>query len=213
MNMALDNRAQARTVKSRGQKAFTLVEMMVAVGVFTLVLIGLIYAHLFGMRCDELVNSKLGASESARRSFDLLTSDIRSAKTWRIGNGSSSNFKAISNTVAQVGNAIQITFNASDTNTWVRYYFDTNLCQLCRMHSSNAVVKIMAQNLTNTTGSSMTFAAQDYQGNQKYDLQYKYVIVTTMEYAEYQYPLTKVGPGYRYNYYRMQFKTASHNYN
>ena len=39
------------------------------------------------------------------------------------------------------------------------------------------------------------------------------MIAATMEFSQYQYPLTKVGPGYYYNYYRIQIKAASHSPN
>lgn len=194
------------------QSAMTLTETMIASAVFSLVVIGLVYTVIFCMRFDELASSKMGASESARRDFDQLTQDIRSAKVWQIGNLSGSTFKAISNTVQQVGNAIQLS-KTSDTNTWIRYYFDTNALQLCRVDSTSGTTKVIAQSLTNASGQSMTFHAEDYLGGNTYDLQYKYVIVTTLEFAQYQYPLTKVGPGYYYDYYRMQFKVCSHNFN
>jgi hypothetical protein len=36
------------------------------------------------------------------------------------------------------------------------------------------------------------------------------VIAAMMEFSQYQYPLTMVGPGYYYNYYCIQIKAASH---
>jgi hypothetical protein len=85
------------------------------------------------------------------------------------------------------------------------------------MTNGVATIKIVAQSLTNsgtfgngTTNTSMTFEAQKFDGSPAQDLQYKYLIVTTMEFCQYQYPLTRVGPGYYYNYYRIQIKAASH---
>jgi Tfp pilus assembly protein PilW len=200
------------TLRRRRQSGMTLTEALLASAVFSLVVIGLVYTQLFCMKFDELASSKMGASESARRDFNLLTQDIRSAKIWRIGNLSGSTFNAISNTLQQVGNAIQLSYT-SDTNSWVRYYFDTSACQLCRVTSDALTPKVIAQNLTNASGQGMTFHAETYQGSNTFDLQYKYVIVANLEFAQYQYPLTKVGPGYYYDYYRMQFKVSSHNFN
>ena len=72
--------------RARRAQAFTLAEMMVAVFIFVFMVLGIIYAWMFGMRYDELVCSKLGASDKSRMSFDLLTGDIRSAKWWKVGN-------------------------------------------------------------------------------------------------------------------------------
>ena len=85
------------------------------------------------------------------------------------------------------------------------------------MSNGVAQVRIIAQSLTNsgtlgngTTNTSMTFEAQKFDGTPAQDKQYKYMIVTTMEFCQYQYPLTRVGPGYYFNYYRIQLKAASH---
>jgi hypothetical protein len=204
--------------QARRTQAFTVAEMMVSVFIFVFMAIGVIYAMIFGMRYDQLVLSKLGASEKSRMSFDLLTSDIRSAKRWSIGNGDKSSYTAVGNAASQVGNALELWLDANtNANAFVRYYFDTNNCQLCRMTNGVATIMIVAQSLTNsgtfgngTTNTSMTFEAQKFDGSPAQDLQYKYLIVTTMEFCQYQYPLTSVGPGYYYNYYRIQLKAASH---
>jgi len=214
MRLSKTRRQRPTTRRPARRQAFTLVEMSVALGVFGFVTVGLIYTLLFAARCDELVNSKLGASDSSRRGFDQLTSDIRAAKLWQIGSGNEDGFTACGNATNQIGNALQICFT-TDTNSYVRYFFNTNAandsaCWLCRQPSGAANYSIIARNLTNVTGNSMTFHAERYDGTLAQDLEYKYVIVTTMEFCQYQYPLTKVGPHFFYNYYRMQFKAASH---
>jgi hypothetical protein len=144
---------------------------------------------------------------------------------WAIGNYNNGAFTACGNAVSQIGNAIQISYSTV-TNTWgtcIVYYFDTNSTpanwKLCRLTNSTGPAQVIAQNLTNVTGMSTLFYAQRFNGAQvtnisssdiSQDLEYKYVIATTLEFAQYQYPLTKVGPGYHYNYYRLQFKVASH---
>ena len=200
----------AGILRHRRAQAFTVSEMMVAVFIFAFLVLGIVYALLAGMRFDQLICSKLGASEKSRMSFDLLTGEIRAAKIWRIGNGGSASFTAIPNATLQKGNALQLWSSSTDTNAYVRYFFDTNACQLCRMTNGVATYQIIAQSLTNVMGNSMTFHGEDYKGADVTDWQYKYVIATTMEFCQYQYPLTRVGPGYYYNYYMIQFKTASH---
>jgi hypothetical protein len=198
--------------RAAGRRGMTLPETLTASSVFSLVIVGLLFTQMACMRLDQLTQSKLGASESSRRDFDILTADIRSAKIWRIGNGSSTTFTAISNATTQVGNALQLS-STSDTNIYVRYFFDTNTCRLARKTSVDTNAKVIAQSLTNTTGQSMTFRAENYLGNSVSDIQYKYVIVTTLEFCQFQYPLTKVGPGNQYDYYRLQLKASSHNFN
>lgn len=201
-----------------GSQAFTLAEMMISVFIFVFMVLGVIYVWMFCMRYDELSCSKLGASDKSRIGFDLLTGDIRAAKWWKVGNGNNTSFTVCGNATNQIGNALKLS-SSGDTNSpsYVIYYFDTNACQLCRLSNGLPTIQIIAQNLTNSgtlgngpTNTSMTFHAEKYDGTLAQDWQFKYAIVTTMEFCQYQYPLTRVGPNYYYNYYRIQLKAASH---
>jgi len=193
-----------------------MVEMLVTMAIFVMLVTAFISANMFGLRYDELVCSKLGASEQSRRSFEKLTSDIRASKIWRVGTGSLSSFTPLPNGTNMVGNAIQLCLT-TDTNSFIRYYFETNgpfttqpNGRLVRLTSAGDST-ICAQYLTNASGTSMVFSAQNYLGQQMSDYQYKYVIDTLMEFYQYQFPRTYVGPGLYYDYYRIELKAASHN--
>ncbi|MCU0782622.1 MAG: prepilin-type N-terminal cleavage/methylation domain-containing protein [Verrucomicrobia bacterium] len=190
---------------ARRTQALTLVEMMVAMSIFSLVSLGLVYTHLFALRQDELANSKLGASDSSRRGFSMLADDVRAAKMWQVGDGNQSTFTPIANGTAQQGTALQINLT-TDTNSYILYYFDTSKCELRRRHSGVTGSKLIAQNLTNT----MYFRAENHRGEVQTDLSHKGVINVAMQFCQYQYPLTRVGPGYFYDYYKMEFRLASH---
>jgi hypothetical protein len=195
----------------RSKSGLSLVELLVTVALFSLLGLTLIYTQIFGLRFDQLVCRKLGASDRSRIGFDKLTTDIRAAKIWAIGNGDLSSFTPCGNATNQVGNAIQLS-STTATNIYVRYYFNTNLAKLYRVESGSTTPFMVCDNLTNTTGLSMSFWAEDYAGRRAQDLTFKYVIATRLEFCQYQYPLTRVGPNYYYNYYRMEFRVASHNY-
>lgn len=205
---------RSRSVAARHALAMTLVELMVSMGIFGMVSVGLVYTHLFCLRQDELVNSKLGASDQSRRGFDLLTRDVRSAKVWEVGNANSAGttFTPIALGATQQGNALRLSYTA--TTNWsdaVLYYFDTsdmanNGGKLNRRKASTGNVDQLADNLTN----NMFFAAEDYKGSAQTNRTHKGVIRAKMEFAQYQYPLTKVGPKFYYNYYKMEFKLTSH---
>jgi prepilin-type N-terminal cleavage/methylation domain-containing protein len=205
MMKATVNQGSQRTDKASRFRGLTLVEMMVTMGIFSLVVIGLVYANLFNLRQDQLVNSKLGASDQSRKAFSQMNADIRSAKLWAIGYGNGSQFTAIPNGTLQRGNALQISLT-TDTNNFIRYYFNTNRCELYRMETGVLGHHLIADHLTN----QMFFQAEDYLGNVKTDLAYKYVIRIMMEFCQYQFPLTRVGPGYYYDYYKMEFKVTPH---
>ena len=216
--LSVVKRLPAGAGRGRWARAFTLAEMMVAMFIFVFMVLGVIYVWMFGMRYYQLALSKLGASDKSRMSFDLLTGDIRAAKWWKVGTGNDTSFTACGNATNQIGNAIKLSSSADTNSTaFIIYYFDTNACQLCRLSNGLPTIKIIAQSLTNsgtlgngTTNTSMSFYAEKYDGTRAMDWQYKYAIVTTMEFCQYQYPLTKVGPGYYYDYYRIQIKAASH---
>ena len=95
----------------------------------------------------------------------------------------------------QVGNALRVSANGyTNSPAYVTYYFDTNQCQLCRVTNGVATIEILAQNLTNASRSAMQFQAQQFNGSLAQDWQFKYMIVATIEFCQYQYPLTRWGP-------------------
>jgi hypothetical protein len=190
----------------------TLVEMVVSLGVFGLVSLGLVYTHVYCLRQDQLVNSKLGASDQSRKGFSILTRDIRAAKVWEVGNLSSGGgtFNQIALGSVQQGNALRVS-HTTNWNDGVLYYFDTsNLAddggKLRRVLQTSGESTLIARYLTN----NMFFRAENYQGIAQTNRTHKGVIKVMMEFAQFQYPLTKVGPGYLYDYYKMEFKLTSH---
>jgi len=200
------SRAPAFWLPARSaQSALTLVEMMFTLTIFSMMIVALVYTNIFGLRQDELVESMLGSSDSARRSLNDMVRDIHSAKIWRVGSGSFSTFSAVATNALQTGNALQLSLSY-DTNTYIRYYFDTNAGNLYRMHSGDTSGTLLASALTNT----MYFAAEDYTGTVKSDITYRYLIHAALQYAEYQYPQTKVGSNYLFSYYRMDFRATPH---
>ena len=190
---------------TRQQAALTLIEMMVAMSVFSFVTLGLVYTHLFTLMQDQLANSKLGASDASRLGFVMLADDVRAAKSWQVGNGDHDDFTPIANGNAQQGTALQI-YRTTATNSYILYYFDPEHKELRRRQSGVDHAKLIAANLTNT----MYFRAEDYRGVTQTTLTHKGVIDVVMQFCQFQYPLTKVGPGYLYDYYKIQFKLTSH---
>jgi prepilin-type N-terminal cleavage/methylation domain-containing protein len=190
---------------ARSARGFTLSEMMVALGLFIMAVTGLVYSQLFGLRQDELVNSKSGACELARLSFNDMMRDIRGSKIWQIGNGNLTNFSSIPMNSAQQGASIKLSLTI-DTNQYIVYFFDTNQCALYRQHTGDAHPKVLAKYLTNT----MYFQAQTYSGAVQTTLSHKGVIDVLMQFCQYQYPITRIGPNYYYNYYKMELRATPH---
>src|SRR5882724_3121663 len=109
---------------SRGRAGFTITEMMIAGGLFSLVIIGSILSHVTGLKLCTITQTKLKATHTSRAAVNRTREDIRSATFIQVGSGGATNFSNISSNKPRQGNAIQIqpTLN---TNVWVRYYLDT----------------------------------------------------------------------------------------
>jgi hypothetical protein len=175
--------------------------------------LGMVSLHLFGQRQDQLVQSKLGASDQSRLALGLLTDDIRTAKIYNIGNFSSAGFTVIADGMPQQGNAVRLQPTTA-TNKYTIYYFDAPAGKLYSQKSGTASFvparKLIVSGLTNVTANSMSFRGENYRGETQTDLTHKGVVSILLEFSEYQYPYTQVGPGLRFDYYKTEFKVTPH---
>jgi hypothetical protein len=199
---------------SKKLSATTFTEMLVTMGLFSIVVTALVYTHIFGLKQDELVESKLGASDHARKGFGIMSRDIRSSAISAIGTYSGSSFVEAGMGASQTGNAIRL-YMGYTTNSTVYlitniYYFDTSIPSNNRLlrTRNNGTPKVIAQNLIN----SLTFSAEDFAGNPVTDNYDRRIIRFTLDFQQYQYPLTKVGTNgsYLYDRYKMEFRVTPH---
>jgi prepilin-type N-terminal cleavage/methylation domain-containing protein len=195
------------------KRGFTLVEMLITMGIFGFAMSAMLAAYIFGLKQDQLVQSKLGASDESRRSFEKVARDIRSANNHAVGNyvgGTNGGFTPIGNSGSQVGNALQIHLTATPNAPSITYFFDTSGASgtwtLNRLHTGDAAPTVIASHLQN----SATFSAENCAGATLPSLSDKDVIHFTLDFCEYQYPLTKVGTGYHYDRYVMDFRATPH---
>ena len=187
-----------------GRRAFTLIEVVITSAIFSMVVLATVYTQIFGLKQDELAQSKLGASDASRKGFDLLSRDVRSAKIWSVGDLSGTNYVVIPNNTAQQGTAVRLNLT-TDTNYYIQYYFDTNKGALYRQHSGQST-SMIATNLTGT----LYFQAEDYKGTVQTIQSHKTVIHVMLQFAQYQYPKVIVGAGYLYDYYKLEFRLTPH---
>jgi len=192
----------------------TLVEMLFAVGILMLVVLALMASNLLGMREDQLVESKCGASDTARRTLQQLPTDIRSSKMWNLGTMNGTNFTANANGAPQQGVALQLCLTTNGSQ-YILYYFDLSDSnnsdgRLWRTSSTNWHPVVLASNLINT----LYFTAENYNGvlqtNDGTSKSYKNVVHTTLQFCQFQYPLTQVGSNCLYDYYRIDFRATPH---
>ena len=191
----------------------TLIEMLFAFAVFTMLMTGLFALHIFGLKMNQLTLSKLGASDQARDGFGRLLGDVRSSSSFQIGtmptNTPYTNFTAIATGSNWVGNALKLSY--STTTNQIIYYFHPTNYALCRYTNGVSGYFQVVSGLTNTG----VFRAEDYQGVPQSGANAQNVVSVFMEFIEFQYPLTRVGSGsnYLYDYYKLEFKAASRNFN
>jgi hypothetical protein len=182
----------------RAAAAFTFTEMMVSMAVLMLVLGGVLSSHLFGARLFQLTKAKLGANQEARHAVSLLMDEVRTAKLVRIGSGTLSNFTEVAVNTRQLGSAIQV-YASTDTNNFVRYFWDAADKQLKRTTNGATAVSVVANSITNQT----IFSAEDFSGNVLTNNQNNRVIAMTLQFYQIQYPIIMIGPGQYYDYYQL----------
>jgi type II secretory pathway pseudopilin PulG len=181
--------------------AFTLTEVLIAVALFSLVIVGVVYTHVFGLKMATLTSSKLSATHGAREALNRVRDEIRSGKTLYVGNSDGATFTHIAANSPQVGNALQI-HRTADTNVFVRYYLDTAEKSLLRKFSGDNQTEVIAKYITN----QMVFRAEDHLGNALTNDQNNRVIRMTLEFYQWEFPIARAGGGNYYDYYRLQTK-------
>lgn len=191
----------------QNRQAFTLVELMISMAIFTLVISGIIGMHLYGLRTFDILSVKLDASDDARTTVDTLLDDIRSAGTGtnciQIGTGTASSFTQTISTNAQKGNALQVYTNDASQypNSWVRYFYDSTNNMLKRVTYGSSAVSVSASTITNDTS---IFQAVDYTGNvvsNSYDVS---SVLVTLTFTKLKNPEVFIGEGNQYDFYGLQ---------
>lgn len=181
--------------------AFTFNELMVTMSLMMMVMAGVIGAHLFGVRLFEITKAKLGANDEARRAVSLLVDEIRTAKLVKIGIGGLNSFTEVGPSAEQKGSAIQI-YQTTETNKFIRYFWDISDSRLKRTTNGSTAVSIVANSITN----ELVFTAEDYTGRILRDNENNRVIGLTLQFYQIAYPIVQIGPGGYYDFYQLRTK-------
>src|SRR5262249_36359570 len=119
----------------RGQVAFTITEMMIATGLFSLVVIGTVMSHVVGLRMCTITKTKLQTTHNARAALNQTRDAIRSAAILLVGNVYGTTFTNVTGNGPRQGNGLKL-YATSNTNNYVVYYVDTSEQTLKRMSSA-----------------------------------------------------------------------------
>jgi hypothetical protein len=186
-----------------GVRAFTLGQILVASGIFSLVVLGAVSAHMFGMRMLQITQVKLSANDNGRRAMNLLAMDIRAAKMVEVGQGSLTTFVEASSAAPQQGNAIQV-YSTTSTNSFIRYFWDSADSQLKRMTNGAATASVVLGGMTN----SIVFTCEDFAGNVLTKPQNSFCVGVKFVFAQMDYPAVSIGEGQHYQSYKLETKIA-----
>jgi len=186
-----------------GQMAFTLPEIMIAIGIFSLIVVAVISSQLFGMKMFIMTQSKLSAANGARTVMNRVRDEIRSGKIMVVGNGGSNSFSTILSNAPRVGNALRI-YPTTATNNFVQYYRDSSDQKLKRVVSGSSEIDELASYVTN----QIVFRAEDFGGNVLTNDQNNRVIRMTLDFYQWEFPIMIAGHGGYYDYYRLQTRIS-----
>lgn len=221
--MTLFSQTQARRPQRR-RSGYTLVEMLIAVGIYCGIMIGIVVAlQIFALRIFTLAATKLVATQSAEKAMDQLRDDIRQAKLLQVGQtDNSGNFTPINVTNGAVGNALQIFQTTNLTAPYSLYWLQTNT--VAHM-SSNVLyyVSVSTNAITNTVNLACyitnmdVFSAESWDNwptgtitpvtNNVYNNQ---VYSIKLQFYQWEYPIAFVGGvGYNtYDYYQLHTRVC-----
>jgi prepilin-type N-terminal cleavage/methylation domain-containing protein len=207
-------------------RAFTLVEMMAAIAVFSLVVLVTVAMQVYAARVYTLAATKLTATQEARTAMNDVRDHVRSARLVYVGNyvystgNPPADFNPITNGGLQIGNALMI-YPTTTTNSFTLVYlqpgYRTNnftafaangaplgtnsLLMVCYTNGGLQVSNDVADFITN----QIVFDAENFQGTILSSNQNNYLIHMTLNFAQWEYPIAYIGSNSfnAYDYYQL----------
>lgn len=192
---------------ARPVAAFTLVELLISLALFSMVITGVVYAHITGLKMFQLTQAKLGASDEARMALGTLITEVRSAQRVAIGTGNAGSFTELGDGVSQQGGAMQIYRSdydaASNSNAYIRYYRDASTAQVYRKAGTLAA-EVAVENITNAA----PFSAASRSGVVLTNNDNNQVISVVFQFYQIQYPVVSIGTNMYYDFFQLSAKIA-----
>jgi prepilin-type N-terminal cleavage/methylation domain-containing protein len=221
MKALINNRLQPSEKPAHG---FTLVEMMVALSVFTLVILATVATQIYTARVYTLAATKLSATTSARMALNDIRDKIRQGQTVNVGNyiwtgndPAATNFTPISDGNYQQGNAIIIYPSSANTNTFTLMFLQpgsgTNFALGTPASTNYLVMEIytngilqQSNDLADFITNQIVFTAQDYENNVLTNNVNNRVFQVQLFFSQWEFPIAFIGTnGFNaYDYYRLQ---------
>jgi prepilin-type N-terminal cleavage/methylation domain-containing protein len=209
-------------------QGFTLVEMMVALTIFTLVIIVTVATQIYAARVYTLAATKLSATTGARMALNDIRDKIRQAQVVNVGtyiwtgnDPAATNFTRIADGNPQQGNAIIAYPSAASTNTFTLMFLQpgsgTNY-SLGNPASTNYLVvetytngvMMQSNDVANFITNQIVFTAQDYLNNVLTNNVNNRVFQIQLFFSQWEFPIAFIGTnGFNaYDYYRIQTRVS-----
>jgi prepilin-type N-terminal cleavage/methylation domain-containing protein len=221
-----DNRVPLSEKPAQG---FTLVEMMVALAIFTLVILVTVATQIYAARVYTLAATKLSATTSARTALNDIRDKIRQGQIVNVGNyiwtgndPAAANFTPISDGNQQQGNAVIVYPSSASTNSFTLMFLQpgsgTNYaigspastnCLILETYTNGILMQ--SNDVANFITNQIVFSATDYTGtNILTNNVNNRVIQVQLFFSQWEFPIAFIGTnGFNaYDYYRVQTRVT-----
>jgi hypothetical protein len=198
-----------RNRKKRGLgRGFTTTEMLIASTTLVIIFGAVIAINLWGLAMSQRSAIWLVSNDQARKTMMLLHQDIRTASTLYVGSGNLGGFTNAGVSNIQAGNAMQL-YASTNTNSWVRYYFDPSSSTLYRTNwDGTSVGDFQLVTANPITNDNYIFCMQDYRGNTLSNATPYPVISVYLSFTKLQNPQIVIAPGSPVDFYQINTRIA-----
>jgi prepilin-type N-terminal cleavage/methylation domain-containing protein len=207
-------------------RGISLVEMMVAIAIFSLVILSTVAMQIYAARVYTLAATKLSATEEARTAMNDVRDQVRGARLVYVGDyvyttgNPPDDFHAMTNGDLQQGNALMI-YPTTTTNCFTLVYLQpgyktnnfTSFANNGAPLGTNSLLMVTYTNgalvLSNDVADFITnqivFDAENFEGAILSSNQNNYIIHLTLNFSQWEYPIAYIGSNSfnAYDYYQL----------
>jgi len=160
MNLFVVKTFKSKPLANRSDAAFTLVEVMVAMALFSLVMVAIIACNFAGLELTEFVRPKIENAQYARRTVSRLIAEVRCANSIEVGTGTTNSFTPVGSSQAQTGNALRI-YPSTNLSQFIYYFHDAGSATMRRIPILSSNAYTIATAVTNHS----VFTMESFSGN------------------------------------------------
>jgi prepilin-type N-terminal cleavage/methylation domain-containing protein len=197
-------------------RGLTLVEMIIAISIFSLVILATVAIQIYASRVYTLAATTLNAAQQARITMNDVRDKIREARIVYVGNYTLVtgdpiyDFSSVTNGGAQQGNAIMI-YPTTATNSYSLIYLNlpnnfgfTSLTvnnvgisanYLVLLTYTNGVMQL-SNNIANFITNQVVFDAENFEGAVLSTNENNYLIHMKLCFAQSGFPMSTIGTNY-----------------